>query len=228
MKRTFLAPLVGAVMLAVASPALAQWNDRRPNGYGSGDARRIGYDVGFREGVVEGEKDGRNGDRYRYDDEGDFRRADVGYRNSYGNRDLYRQGFRTGFADGYSQGFRRYSRDGRYGRDDDRYGRDGRYGQGGGVLGQIFGRRDDRSAQRRDGYGYGSIAYDNGVRDGLEKGREDMRRNRSFDPRRHEWYRDGDRNYNNRYGSRDQYKVDYRSGFNQGYDQGYRGARFGY
>ena len=218
MKRMFLAPAIGALMIATATPALAQYGGyRRPSyGYGSGvDTRRIGYDTGFREGIKEGEKDGRGGDRYRYQDEGDFRKADVGYRNSYGSRDMYRQAFRSGFADGYSDGYRRYSRDGRYG--DDRYG-SGRYGTGGGgVLGGIFG-SDPRYGQR-GGY---SIAYDNGLRDGLEKGREDIRKSRSFDVRRHEWYRDGDRSYNNGYGSREQYKVDYRAGFDAGYDQGYR------
>jgi hypothetical protein len=233
MKRMFLAPAIGALIIATASPALAQYGggNRRPTyGYGSGvDTRRIGYDNGFREGVKEGQKDGRSGDRYRYQDEGDFRRADVGYRNSYGHREVYRQAFRSGFADGYADGYRRYSRGGwygddRYGNRDDRYGnRDGRYGRGGGILGGILG-RDPRYGQR-GGY---SVAHDNGVRDGLEKGREDIRKNRSFDPRRHEWYRDGDRSYNGRYGSRDQYKVDYRAGFNAGYDQGYRQGRYGY
>ena len=240
MKRMFLAPAIGALMIATASPALAQYGggNRRPTyGYGSGvDTRRIGYDNGVREGIKEGEKDGRSGDQYRYQDEGDFRRADVGYRNNYGNREVYRQAFRSGFADGYSDGYRRYARNGRgdnrygtrddrYGTRDDRYGtRDDRYGTGGGgILGGIFG-RDSRTTQR----GRYSVGYDNGVRDGIEKGREDMRRNRSFDPRRHEWYRDGDRSYNGRDGSRDQYKVDYRQGFSTGYDQGYRQGRYGY
>jgi flagellar biosynthesis/type III secretory pathway protein FliH len=221
MKRMLLAPAIGALMIATASPALAQWggDNRRPTyGYGSGvETRRIGYDNGFREGIKEGEKDGRRGDQYRYQDEGDFRRADVGYRTSYGNRDLYRQAFRSGFADGYADGYRRYARNGRYGNDDRRS------GSGGGGFGGILG-RDPRNGQRR---GY-SLAYDNGVRDGLEKGREDIRKNRSFDARRHKWYREGDHNYNGRYGSRDQYKVEYRQGFNAGYDQGYRQGRYGY
>ncbi|MBA2260824.1 MAG: hypothetical protein H0W18_18205 [Acidobacteria bacterium] len=236
MKRMFLAPAIGALMIATASPALAQYGggNRRPDyGYGSGvETRRIGYDNGLREGIKEGEKDGRSGDPYRYQDEGDFRSADVGYRSSYGNRDVYRQSFRSGFADGYSDGYRRYARngrnDGRYGNDpygNDRYGRDDRYGRGGGggILGGIFG-RDSRTTQR----GRYSVGYDNGVRDGIEKGREDMRRNRSFDLRRHEWYRDGDHRYNGRDGSRDQYKVDYRQGFSAGYDQGFRQGRYGY
>src|SRR5688572_23890051 len=69
--------------------------------------------------------------------------------------------------------------------------------------------------------GYNSAAYDNGFRDGLEKGREDARDNDSFDPVRHSRYRSGDRGYNSRYGTREQYKLTYRDGFESGYAQGY-------
>ena len=200
MKRHHLVPVLAALAIAVAAPASAQWGrvDSRPgSGYPS-DVRRIAYDRGFREGVIEGEKDGRSRDPYRYQDEGDFRRADVGYDRSYGDRDRYRQLFRQGFAEGYSEGYRRYS---------------GRYGNG---------RYDDR------GYGYPSgrndrylSPFDIGVRDGIEKGREDARDNDRFDPRRHKWYREGDHDYNDRYGSRDRYKDEYRRGFVSGYEQAF-------
>ena len=71
-------------------------------------------------------------------------------------------------------------------------------------------------------YGLNTVPYDNGYRDGLEKGREDGRRNNSFDPVRHSRYRSADNGYNNRYGSRDDYKLVYRDGFDSGYEQGYR------
>ena len=74
----------------------------------------------------------------------------------------------------------------------------------------------------RGGYAYNTVPYDNGYRDGLEKGREDGRRNNSYDPVRHSRYRSADNGYNNRYGSRDQYKLAYRDGFDSGYEQGYR------
>jgi hypothetical protein len=60
------------------------------------------------------------------------------------------------------------------------------------------------------------------MREGAQKGREDAKDGDRYDPRRHNWYRDGDRGYNNRYGSRDQYKVAYRDAFERGYAQGYR------
>lgn len=68
---------------------------------------------------------------------------------------------------------------------------------------------------------YNSAAYDNGFRDGLEKGHEDARDNDSYDPVRHNRYRSADRGYNQRYGTKEQYKLDYRDGFEAGYQQGY-------
>ena len=72
-------------------------------------------------------------------------------------------------------------------------------------------------------YGYNSVPYDNGYRDGLEKGREDANDRDSYDPVRHSWYRSGDRGYNSRYGTKDSYKLAYRDGFEAGYEQAYRG-----
>lgn len=93
--------------------------------------------------------------------------------------------------------------------------------------------RNNRGVYRDDRYGntypnrngINSVPYDNGYRDGLEKGREDARDRDSFDPVRHGWYRSGDRGYNSRYGSRDTYKLTYRDGFEAGYEQGYRELR---
>ncbi|HJR61113.1 MAG TPA: hypothetical protein VJ813_17005 [Vicinamibacterales bacterium] len=208
MKRLFLVPALGALALAVAAPASAQWgwpDSRQSRGYSS-EVRRVAYDRGFREGVTEGEKDGRSRDPFRYQDERDFQRGDVGYNRSYGDVERYRQTFRQGFADGYAEGYRRFS---------SRYGNNGRY-----------------APNDRRGYGYPQgrndryfSPFDIGARDGYEKGREDARDNDRFDPRRHKWYRDGDRDYDNRYGSRERYKDEYRRGFTVGYERGYRERR---
>ncbi len=77
------------------------------------------------------------------------------------------------------------------------------------------------------GYATGGVGFDNGYRDGLDKGREDASKNRSYDPVRHSRYRDADRGYDRRYGSKDDYKLVYRDGFEAGYDQAYReGGRY--
>jgi hypothetical protein len=82
-------------------------------------------------------------------------------------------------------------------------------------------RYPNQSPTPRAGSVYNSAAYDNGFRDGLEKGREDAQDKDSFDPVRHSRYRAGDRGYDQRYGTKEQYKLTYRDGFEAGYQQGY-------
>jgi hypothetical protein len=236
--RYFLAPLFSIASLAVPGWAHAQTGlliNPSDNQYAEGqgryyDTRRDAYDYGYREGVRAGEQDARRGDRFNYEDEREFRNGDGGYRREYGDRDRYRQTFRSGYAAGYNDGYRRNGGyNGRYGQGDPR---DPRYGggygdprYGGGVYGDPrYGGRDPRYG--RSGGGYYSIAFDNGSRDGFEKGQEDARKNRSFDPLRHSWYRSGDRHYERQYGSRDEYKNIYRRGFQEGYDRGYREGRY--
>lgn len=237
MKRMFLVPVLGFAVFGLAAPAHAQLATRDHNRVEYGerqsyyDSRRAAYDNGFREGAKEGEKDARKNDRFAYEDERTFQRADKGYHRQYGDIDRYRQSFRSGYAAGYSESYQRFGRgynNGRYGNPrDDRYGypRDDRYGY------PRDGRNDTR--QGYPGYpgypgggGYYSPAFDNGVRDGYEKGAEDARKNRSYDVLRHEWYREGDRRYDRDYGSRDQYKNVYREGFKDGYARGYREGRY--
>lgn len=201
------------------------------------DARRTAYDNGFREGVKQGEKDAQKNRPFSYQDEKTFQHADKGYHREFGTLERYRQTFRNGYATGYSDGYQRYAPSYGYGGyGNPGYG-NGRYGQGravpradrGGVWGGTAGgypQQYPQYPQSPGSYGpYGSyrdIASQNGFNDGLEKGAEDARKNRSFDPLRHDWYRSGDRHYESRYGSREQYKDLYREGFKAGYDRGYR------
>ena len=232
MLRRFLAPLAAAAVVFVPASGFAQtaaWRLASPAGLSRtaddaqvsySDARRAAYDQGYREGVKEGEKDARRGDRFDYRDERAFQSADRGYHRSFGDRERYRQIFRDGYSAGYSQAFNRLSR---YGNSGYRtgpvvrgpYGQQGPYPSQGGYGTGVY----------RNG-GYYSPAFDNGTRDGYEKGQEDARKERSFDPLRHSWYRSGDRHYENRYGSREQYKDVYRRGFQQGYEQGFRSGGY--
>ena len=68
---------------------------------------------------------------------------------------------------------------------------------------------------------YRSPAADIGYRDGLEAGRNDGRDRDRFDPVGAKRYREGDHDYNSRYGSREDYKREYRAAFEQGYREGY-------
>jgi hypothetical protein len=71
---------------------------------------------------------------------------------------------------------------------------------------------------------YSSVPFDNGYRDGYDKGREDARDNDPYDPVRHSRYRSGDRGHDRRYGSKEAYRNVYRDGFRAGYEEGYREA----
>ena len=72
---------------------------------------------------------------------------------------------------------------------------------------------------------YGSIAARNGYRDGFDEGRSDARHHERFDPIRAKRYRDGDHDYDRRYGPREEYKRDYRVAFERGYREGYERGR---
>ena len=64
--------------------------------------------------------------------------------------------------------------------------------------------------------------WSNGYRDGQVKGREDVSKNRSYDPKRHQWYRSASRGYESRYGLRGGYANIYREGFEAGYAEEFR------
>lgn len=243
MKRSLLVSALGTVALALAAPAHAQfpgWTDSARSAYaleqraGYYDARRAAYDTGYGEGLKQGEKDARKGNYFAYEDERTYQRADKGYHRSFGDRERYRQSFRNGYAAGYTQAYQRLTGNSGYGPYD---------------RGRAVPRRQPYPAQRPyptpypntypgypntypnnypggyGGYGY-SAAYDNGRNDGYEKGVEDARKNRSFDPLRHKWYRSGDHDYRGQYGPKEQYRDVYRRGFQEGYERGYRGGRY--
>jgi len=251
MKRSFLAPVLALAALletgVVPAEANAQsnganaqsvgWIDNNRAGYARDrqsyyDSRRTAYDNGFREGARQGEKDGRKRDRFAYQDEKTFQRADKGYHREFGDLERYRQSFRGGYAAGYSEGYQRRAPRGGYGDDRDYgYGRDDRPGpysqRGGHHGGQRGGQRGGTYPDERYGYpAQGNIAVQTGMEDGYEKGVEDAQKNRSFDPLRHAWYRAGDRRYEGRFGSREQFKDLYRQGFTEGYERGYRERRY--
>jgi hypothetical protein len=70
-----------------------------------------------------------------------------------------------------------------------------------------------------------NTAFERGYREGLQRGAEDAREGRRFEPERDRVYREADAGYNSRYGSRDSYRNEFRRGFTSGYRQGYYNAR---
>ena len=199
--------------VGIATPACAE----RIYGYGGGrngsyerDLERRAYDTGFREGVQEGQNDARRGRDFSYTRHDQYRDADEGYRRGTIDRDLYRRSFRQGFQTGYSESFNRNARISPR----DNYPRTGPYPSDRGVIAYPPNRGVLRSAAAEIGY-----------RDGIEAGRNDVRDRNRFDPVRAKRYREGDHDYNRRYGSRDDYKREYRAAFEQGYREGYGAVR---
>lgn len=67
--------------------------------------------------------------------------------------------------------------------------------------------------------------FERGYREGIQQGADDARDGRRFEPERDRVYRDGDRGYNDRWGTRDQYRNEFRRGFTSGYREGYYNGR---
>ena len=91
------------------------------------EIRRQALSIGYQEGYRFGQRDRADHRTSDYNDLSVYRDADTGYRDSYGNRELYRRSFREGFRQGYEDGYRNRTQSGRYGRVGD-------------ILGDIFNR----------------------------------------------------------------------------------------
>jgi len=203
--------LVASVGLATTACAAQIWDNRS---YRQVDRRA--YDNGYRQGVRDGENDVRRNRNYSPQQHGEYRDADQGYRRNDGNIDQYRRSYRQGYQTGYNESFNRYGN----------YGGSSRYPTNPNYPTYptnpnypTYPTYPNGTAIPRGSY---SPASDNGYRDGLEQGRNAARHGDRFDPVREKRYRDGDHNYNSRYGSRDQYKREYRVAFEQGYRDGYQ------
>jgi hypothetical protein len=203
----YLPALLLVAGVGVATPACADqlYGYGRP-GRGGQNIERRAYDYGYREGLEQGLSDARRGRDFSYTRHDEYRDGDHGYSRNEGDREFYRRSFRQGFQTGYTEAFNQNARGG--------YGR-----------GPVYERGPIVAPGYPQNRGYGSPAAQNGYRDGLEVGRNDARDRERFDPVRAKRYRQGDHDYNNRYGSRDEYKREYRAAFEQGYREGYGSAR---
>ncbi|HWP99326.1 MAG TPA: hypothetical protein VNK92_02525 [Vicinamibacterales bacterium] len=198
-----------ALALALPACAHAGWRDR-PYGYGYGHSGHA-FENGYREGYRHGERDARRGLDFAFAHAREYQRADKGYRGHPGGRAAYRLEFRRGYEVGYRDGYYRHA--------GYRSRRRGRFG----ISPRLpRGRPFDPPGLAR--YGPSPAAY--GYREGFEKGMEDARDGDPYDPRRHRWYREGDRHYDRRYGPREAWKDKYRRAFLAGYDEGYRRGRW--
>jgi hypothetical protein len=82
--------------------------DRYGSFGGSFQLRQTALNAGYNNGIQEGRKDRRRGDRFDYRDEGDYQKATEDYSSRLGDKELYKRYFREGFANGYEDGYRGY------------------------------------------------------------------------------------------------------------------------
>ena len=164
------------------------------------DAQRAAYDNGFKSGLKRGLQAVRDRRPLDVERERDYRGADEGYNRTYGDRNRYRDTFRGGFAQGYRD-----------------------------AYAQRGARVTPPGAGSAYGRGYGGTANfgarQNGLSDGYKKGLDDVSDRKNPDVSRQKWYRNGDHDYDSRYGSKESYRVDYQRGFEEGYNRAYREAR---
>lgn len=195
-----LLPGLAVAVIALASTACATTTYGRPD-YRVGDRDdRVYYDRGIRDGRDAGADDARRGRSYNVSRHREYRDARRG--DDRGDLISYRRGFEAGYDDSYRRAAR---------------------GPVGGV-----GRNDRRDYPRGGNNPRGRVmspATENGYRDGFVAGERAARDGDRFDPVRERRYREGDHDYEGRYGSRDDYKREYRAAFQQGYQDGYRRIR---
>jgi len=164
------------------------------------DAQRAAYDNGYKSGLKRGLQAARERRPLEIERERDYRSAEEGYNRTYGDRNRYRDAFRGGFTQGYRD-----------------------------AYAQRGARVTSPGAGSDYGRGYGGTANfgarQNGLSDGYKKGLDDVSDRKNPDVSRQKWYRNGDHDYDSRYGSKESYRVDYQRGFEEGYNRAYREAR---
>ena len=194
-----IAGLAVSMVLALGTFALAQDADDYYRG-NVAQARQYGYDNGFRDGEKRGRHEGRENDPYDYHTP-DWRQASHGYRDWMGPLNVFQNGYQQGYAEGFRSGFLSERPGWRGDRDGDRD--DGYRGNG---------------YYRGNSYGYSSrVGYDIGYQDGVNVAREDLSRNKSFNPNPRGPFDDRDHGYRREYGDRNAYRSQYTDGYRAGY-----------
>jgi hypothetical protein len=195
-QRMTMAACVVAVTLIVSGLALADDDDYYRRGNPS-QAHQYGFQNGYRDGLRHGQHEARENDPGDFQSR-DWREARRGYQSWMGPFAVFQDGYRDGYRQGYQAAF------------NDRFGRRG------------YGDRDDfHSGGYGGGYGDGaSVAYNYGLQDGTQAGRDDAYRGKQFNPNPR-GSNHADRGYIREYGDRDAYRAQYSDGYRAGYQRTY-------
>jgi hypothetical protein len=96
-----------AVSMAVPATA-AQWHhdrDRDRGAYNNGSFRQA-EDVGYRDGINDGQHDRSTGHSFRPTHDDNYKNADRGYHSDMGSKQAYKDSYRRGYERGYQEGYR--------------------------------------------------------------------------------------------------------------------------
>ena len=85
-----------------------RYNDGYADYGGSFDLRQTALNAGYNEGIKEGRKDRRSGDRFDFRDESAYQRATKDYSSRLGDSWIYQRYFRAAFERGYADGYEGY------------------------------------------------------------------------------------------------------------------------
>lgn len=88
------------------------YNDARYPGYRDDDdsgraygRRSVGFQVGYQDGLIEGERDRRHNKDFRPSKHEQYEHADHGYSHDYGPKKEYKREYREGYMAGYQRGY---------------------------------------------------------------------------------------------------------------------------
>jgi len=189
-----------AVSIVVALNAFTLAQDYNRDDHDRGDraqTRQYGYQSGFQDGQRQGRHEGRENDPFDYRTP-DWRQATRDYKSWMGPASVFQSGYQQGYRDGFRSGFASES--------------PGWRGDG----------NRDRDASYRGGNSYGSgsytrVAYDTGYQDGVTMAREDLYKNKPFNPNPRARFDGRDHEYRREYGNKNAYKGEYTDGYRAGY-----------
>jgi len=191
--------LAVSIVLALGTFTLAQDADDYYRG-NLPQTRQYGYDSGYSDGQRRGQHEGRENDPFDYHTP-DWHQATHGYKSWMGPVNVFQNGYQQGYVDGFRAGFaseRPGWRGDGDGDRDDRYRGNGFYG--GGPRGS------DRAA------------YNIGYQDGVTMAREDIYKNKRYNPEPRARFGGRDDGYSHAYGDKNVYQAEYSDGYRAGYE----------
>lgn len=195
-----MAALALAVTMISSGFALARDDDDYRYYRGNYDqAHQYGYNSGYRDGVDKGRHEGRENDPYDYRTP-DWRQATRGYKNWMGPVNLFQDGYRDGYRTGFEAGFQSVNQGWR----------------GPSYRGPVY---NSWSSYGRGTYrGWSDIAFNFGYQDGASVAREDIYKNKPYNPNPRGKYDDADHGYRSKYGDKSAYRAQYSNGYRAGYE----------